>query len=308
MDDATLLEALTPPASELLDRHLSQSREWYPHDHVPWDRVAEFGPTTDGRSDVPQALKSALFVNLLTEDNLPYYHLQIDRMFGVGEPWTVWAKRWTAEEGRHSIVIRDYITVSGMLDPVELERARMAQVSGGQVPEPPSAAEGFVYVALQELATRISHRNTGVQLRDDFDDVAGYEVLRRVAIDENHHHLFYRDLVTAALEVDPSGTMLAIESMVTDFAMPGVGITDFDFHATEIAKAGIYDFVVHHDAILEPVVLRHWAIEELTGLSDEAERAREKTLKRIAITKRAGLRMRARFDEAAAAGPVPVAG
>jgi acyl-[acyl-carrier-protein] desaturase len=308
MDDAPLLEALTPAASELLNRHLSQSREWYPHDHVPWDRVAEFGPTTEGRTDVPQALRSALFVNLLTEDNLPYYHLQIDRMFGVGEPWTVWAKRWTAEEGRHSIVIRDYITVSGMLDPVELERARMAQVSGGQVPQPPSAAEGFVYVALQELATRISHRNTGVQLRDDLDDAAGYEVLRRVAVDENHHHLFYRDLVTAALEIDPSGTMLAIESMVSDFAMPGVGIIDFDFHAAEIAKAGIYDFVVHHDAILEPVVLRHWAIEDLTGLSDEAERAREKTLKRIAMTKRAGLRMRARFDETAAAERVPVAG
>ena len=308
MDDVTLLEELAPTAGELLDRHLSQSRVWYPHDHVPWDRVTRYGPSTEGRTDVPQALKSALFVNLLTEDNLPYYHLQIDRMFGVGEPWTVWAKRWTAEEGRHSIAIRDYITVSGLLDPVHLEEARMAQVSGGVVPTPPSAAEGFVYVALQELATRISHRNTGVLLRDDFDDNAGYEVLRRVAADENHHHLFYRDLVTAALEVDPSGTMLAIESMVSSFAMPGVGIVDFDFHAEEIARAGIYDFAVHHDAILEPVVLRHWGIEEITGLSDDAERARERTVRRIAVTKRAGVRMRAKFEEDAAAQRVAVAG
>ncbi len=306
MDDPALLHELGATAGELLDRHLTQSRDWCPHDLVPWERVVEYGPQTSGRPDVPQALESALFVNLLTEDNLPYYHRQIDRMFGVGEPWTIWAKRWTAEEGRHAIVMRDYITVSGMLDPVELETARMAQVSGGQVPEPPTAADGFVYVALQELATRISHRNTGVRLRDDLGDTAGYDLLQRVAADENRHHLFYRDIVTAALEIDPSGIMLAIEGQVGGFAMPGLGIVDFDFHAAEIAKARIYDFVIHHDSILEPVVLRHWGIEELTGLSDQAERARERTLKRIAVTKKAGLRMRERFDAGGEAEAVPV--
>ena len=42
----------------------------------------------------------------------------------------------------------------------------MMQVSRGVVPDPPSVADGIVYVALQELATRIAHRNTGKLLED----------------------------------------------------------------------------------------------------------------------------------------------
>src|SRR3546814_5087324 len=72
----------------------------------------------------------------------------------------------------------------------------MAQVECGQVPEPESPHDGFAYVALQELVTRIAHHNTGKLL----DDKAGYEVMKKVASDENRHHLFYRDMVTAALE------------------------------------------------------------------------------------------------------------
>jgi acyl-[acyl-carrier-protein] desaturase len=160
---------------------------------------------------------------------------------------------------------------------VALERGRMAQVSGGQVPQPASVVDGIVYVTLQELATRISHRNTGKLIPDK----AGYEVMARVAADENLHYLFYRDVTTAALELDPSTVVMAIERQVRDFEMPGTGIPDFGTHAMAIAKAGIYDFSSHHDQILVPVVLRHWKVEELTGLSDEAERSRERLLKQI---------------------------
>jgi acyl-[acyl-carrier-protein] desaturase len=105
--------------------------------------------------------------------------------------------------------------------------------------------------------------------------------MKRVASDENRHYLFYRDIVTAAMEMDPSGMMLAIESQVRCFEMPGTGIVDFESHARAIARAGIYDFKVHHSQILVPVVLRHWGVESVTGLSDEAERARDALLKRI---------------------------
>ena len=72
-------------------------------------------------------VRSALFVNLLTEDNLPYYFRDIERMFGADGPWGEWVRRWTAEEGRHATVIRDYLTVTRMIDPVALERGRMAR-------------------------------------------------------------------------------------------------------------------------------------------------------------------------------------
>jgi len=123
--------------------------------------------------------------------------------------------------------------------------------------------------------------------------------MARVASDENLHYLFYRDLVTAALEADPSVGVIALERQVREFEMPGVGIVDFADHANAIAKAGIYDLVSHHEQILVPVVLRHWGVEGLTGLTDEAERARDALLSFVDRVGRVGRRLAARREAAA---------
>ncbi|MDQ3757892.1 MAG: acyl-ACP desaturase [Actinomycetota bacterium] len=295
-----LLAELEPEAGRLLERHLAQAKEWFPHELVPWSRGRDFEPEWEWSHDeapLPEAVRSSLFVNLLTEDNLPYYFRTIESMFGPDSAWGEWGRRWTAEEGRHAIVIRDYLTVTRALDPVELERGRMVQVSHGQVPQPESPHDGLVYVALQELATRIAHHNTGKVL----DDPAGYEVMKRVAADENRHYLFYRDLCTAGFEVDPSDMVLATERQVRTFEMPGTGIPNFTAHARAIASAGIYDFRVHHEQILVPVVLRHWCVEDLTGLTDEAERARDALLSRIDRIGKAAARQAARQERRMAA-------
>lgn len=302
--DRDLLTELAPTVRRLLDRHLDASREWFPHELVPWSRGRDFEPGEAWDPDefpLPEPVRSALYVNLLTEDNLPYYFATIERVFEAGhvpggEAWGEWARRWTAEEMRHAMVIRDWLTVSRALDPVGLERARMVQVSGGEVPEPPSPADALVYVTLQELATQLSHRNTGRLLGDK----PGSRVMARVAGDEALHHAFYRDLSTAAFELDPSAMVLATERQVRGFAMPGTGIPDFEGHAAAIAGAGIYDFSVHHEQILVPVVLETWRLESLEGLTPEAEEARGRTVKHVERVGRAGRRMRARRDEQAA--------
>ena len=299
MDAAALLAELEPTAGQLLDRHMTQAKEWFPHQLVPYSQGRDFEPDYEwspADTHLADEVRSSLFVNLLTEDNLPYYFRTIEAMFGRDSAWGEWSRRWTAEEGRHSIVLRDYLTVTRALDPVDLERARMAQVSCGQVPEPATPHDGLVYVSLQELATRIAHHNTGKVV----DDPVGYEIMKRVAADENRHHLFYRDLATAALAVDPSGMVIAIERQVREFEMPGTGIIDFEAHARAIAKAGIYDFQIHHAQILVPVVLRHWGVEDLTGLNDEAEQARDALLKRIDRIGKAGQRLLRRREELAA--------
>ncbi|MCB1038151.1 MAG: acyl-ACP desaturase [Acidimicrobiales bacterium] len=300
MDQVALLTELEPVAGRLLDAHLASSKEWFPHELVPWSRGRDFEPDEEwdpNEVDLAPEVRSSLFVNLLTEDNLPYYFRTIESLYGADSAWGTWVRRWTAEEGRHSIVIRDYLTVTRSLDPVALERARMAQVEGGQVPRKDDVCDGIVYVTLQELATRVAHHNTGKLL----DDRAGYEVMKRVAADENRHHLFYRDLGTAALAVDPDAMVLAIEREVRDFEMPGTGIIDFETHAHAIARAGIYDFLVHHDAVLVPVIVRQWAIDKLEGLSAEAEQARDRLFKRMSRIERAGKRFASRRDELVAA-------
>lgn len=295
MDQSTFLRELAPVAERLYERHDATAKEWFPHEMVPWGRGRDFEPGETWDPDevvMPDGVRSALFVNLLTEDNLPYYFRTIEHMFGADSIWGVWVRRWTAEEGRHSIAIRDYLTVTRSVDPIALERARMHQVSTGITPDPGTPADGLAYVALQELATRIAHRNTGKLL----DDRLGYDVMARVASDENLHYLFYRDLVTAALEVDPSTTMIALERQVREFEMPGTGIVDFAGHAAAIAKAGIYDLQLHHDQILAPVVLRHWGIEKVEGLSPEAEEARAKLVKFIERVGRVGQRLASRRE------------
>ena len=280
MDDAILLKELTPVAERLLDRHLATAREWHPHEYVPWSRGRDFEPGEEwepGEVAPSPAVRSALFLNLLTEDNLPYYFATIDRVFGADHPWHFWTRRWTAEEMRHATVIRDYVVVTRAIDPVALERARMHQVTTGEVPEPPTVPEALVYVTLQELATRIAHRNTGKHLSDP----RGYDVLARVAADENLHHLFYRDMVTAAIDVAPSEMVLAMAAQVRGFQMPGTGIPDFNRHARLIAAAGIYDLEILHEQVVVPVITKQWRLESIEGLSSEAERARDQVLRHI---------------------------
>ena len=235
----------SPPSSSCFDRHLATTKEWFPHQHIPYGRGRDYDPgetwTAEqadlGGATIDDAARSSLIVNLLTEDNLPYYFRTIERQLGADGAWGAWARRWTAEEMRHSMAIYGYLMVTRAVDPVALERSRMCQVSTGQVPEPDHAVDVIFYVALQELATRIAHRNTGRLLGDG----AGYDVMIRVAADENLHYLFYRDLAQAAIELDPSRSMHAIERQVVDFEMPGTGIPGFAAHAGAISRAGIYD-------------------------------------------------------------------
>lgn len=297
-EQTALLNELEPVAAGLLDKHLSTAKEWFPHEIVPWGRGRDFAPGEQWNPDevdIDPAVRSSLFVNLLTEDNLPYYFRTIETLFGQDTAWGNWARRWTAEEGRHSIVIRDYLHVTRSIDPWALERARMQQVEKGEVPVVDTVVDGIVYVTLQELATRIAHHNTGKLMNDK----AGYEVMKRVAADENRHHLFYRDLGTAALEINPSAMVIAAERQVREFEMPGTGIVDFESHAHAIARVGIYDFSVHHDSVLVPVILRQWSIDQIEGLNPEAEAARTKLLKRMERIDKAGRRFASRRAEAA---------
>lgn len=177
MTPIALLEVLEPTAAKLYDRHMGVAKEWFPHEYVPWSRGKDFDPERPwspsdadfgvGGWTLPDAVRAALFVNLLTEDNLPYYTRDISTIFGGDSAYGAWARNWTAEEGRHAIAIRDYLTVTRALDPVELERARMHQVRGAQVPTPGGLYEALAYLSMQELATRIAHRNTGKLIGED---------------------------------------------------------------------------------------------------------------------------------------------
>jgi acyl-[acyl-carrier-protein] desaturase len=272
VDTLDLLRELEASAEKNLNRHLSMAKEWMPHEYVPWSRGRDFDaePWEPGQSGLSPIAQTAIEVNLLTEDNLPSYHFEIATAFGRDGAWGTWVHRWTAEEGRHALVMRDYLLTTRGVDPDELERGRMHQLETGYDSGQKSILEVMAYVSFQELATRISHRNTGKVC----DDPVADKLLARVAADENLHMIFYRDLVSDALAVSPSATVQAIATEVMRFEMPGTGIVGFLSKAKQIAKAGIYDLRIHHDEVVWPL-LRKWNFFELEGLTPEAEQARE---------------------------------
>ena len=98
--------------------------------------------------------------------------------------------------------------------------------------------------------------------------------MTRIAMDENLHYVFYRDVTANALEVDPSATVLAMHRQILGFSMPGFELPGFREKAIRIASAGIYDLRIHHDQVLTPV-LRHWGLADLSGLDADASRARD---------------------------------
>ena len=271
-DERSLLIELEPEAGRLYNRHLAVTQEWFPHDYIPYRLGRDFDkePWTPDQPRLTGVAQTAFEIGLLTEDNLPSYHRLIHGMFGDGDgAWIGWVGRWTAEEGRHAIVLRDYLTVTRNIDPIALERGRMAQLQQGYDHDAPDTLHGLAYVTFQELATRIAHRNTGRYS----DDPVADKIMVRIAADENLHMVFYRDILSAALALEPSAAVCAIVDEVLAFQMPGAGIPNFIRKAAQIAKAGIYDLRVHRDEVLMPV-LRHWRIFELTNLDARAEAAR----------------------------------
>jgi acyl-[acyl-carrier-protein] desaturase len=273
LSDRDVLAELEPVADAQLRAHEKIADEWFPHDYIPYSLGRDFDkdPWTPDQSRLTGVAQVAFEVNLMTEDNLPSYHRVIHEMFSAGDgAWINWIHRWTAEEGRHSIVLRDYLVVTRALDPYELERARMAQVMQGYDREKPGTLGGMAYVAFQELATRISHRNTGRYSEDPVAD----RIMARIAKDENLHMRFYRDMMGAALHVDPSSAIEAIADEVIGFQMPGAGMHNFLRKSAQIANAGIYDLRIHHDEIVWPL-LRHWRVFDVEGLDEPAERRRE---------------------------------
>jgi len=276
MTQTELLRELDQVVVGELNRHEKAAKEWFPHEYVPWSDGRSFdGPMggekwSESDSDTSDVARSALIVNLLTEDNLPSYHREIAEIFGRDDAWGQWVHRWTAEEGRHAIAMRDYMLVKRMVDPVALERFRMMHMSAGyELGHDGELMRSLAYVSFQELATRVSHRNTGKFTKDPMCE----SLLSRIAADENLHMIFYRNLMNAALQISPDQAMVAILDVVRSFEMPGTGIPGFQRKAVEMAVEGIYDLRQHKDEVLDPV-LRFWRVFELEGLSAEGEAAR----------------------------------
>ncbi|MFJ8754510.1 acyl-ACP desaturase [Streptomyces sp. NPDC102441] len=292
-----MLASLEPVVAQLLDRHLSAAKAWYPHVYTPYSEATDYdgpldgAPWRPGQSVMSPAVQDAFTVSLLTEDNLPSYHFEIATLFGREGAWGTWVHRWTAEEDRHAHALRSYLHARRVLDPVLLEEQRMQHVSRGFDSGHPSVLHGLAYVTVQEMATREAHRNTGKACGDPL----GEQLTARIAADENLHMLFYRDLYRAALDLAPDAAVTALADVVCDFEMPGATLPGFQERSLRIAAAGIYNLDIHREHVLLPLLrtLNLWTRTDFTAVGEHAQERIGLHLEQVA---RNAARFRAVFD------------
>src|SRR6202789_2881141 len=278
-----LLQELEPVVEKNINRHLSMHKNWKPHDYIPWSDGKNFyalgGQDWEpGQSVLSDVAQVAMVQNLMTEDNLPSYHREIAMSFGMDGAWGQLVNRGAAEGNPPGIGLRDYLLVTRAVDPVELEKLRMEVVNRGFSPGQnlqgdllaENLFDSVVYVTFQELATRVSHRNTGKACNETIAD----QLLAKISQDENLHMIFYRDVTEAGLEIAPNKAMHALHRVVRNFKMPGFSVPEFRRKAVMLAVGGVYDPRIHLDEVVMPV-LKKWRIFERDDFSGQAARERD---------------------------------
>lgn len=270
------LYSIEPQVQQALDEHRATRRDWYPHEVLPWGKGIDYRevPWTENQSPLRPEAVLALETNLLTEDNLPYYHAHLERFLDHSGVWKEWNRLWTAEEAQHGEAMRDYLYLLRVIDPKRIANERKAVMVVGFDRHFEDPLELFAYTSAQELATRISHLRTGQRA----DEPVVLELLKLISRDENFHYIFYRGVIDHILDIIPDLAMTAIVNQLYSFEMPGSGMSNFEFRQLTIANAGIYGVKEHRELVIQPL-LKFWRIDERSPVTAEGKKAQERILK-----------------------------
>ena len=268
--------AIEHQVEQLLADHRKNSRRWYPHEIVPWGLGKDFNeiPWDAAQSPVRPDIVVALETNLLTEDNLPYYHSRIETMVEANSVWSEWNRLWTSEEAAHAQTIRDYLHLMRVMDPKVMEDNRRIIMQSGFDRTFSDPMELFAYTATQELATRISHLRAGQKA----DEPIALRIFSTIARDENFHFIFYRGVVKALLDIVPELMLPAIMNQFYSFSMPGTGMSNYELRQAIIADAGIYGTREHRDMVILPLI-KYWDIAGIKNLSSGLQKIQSRILR-----------------------------
>jgi acyl-[acyl-carrier-protein] desaturase len=273
LTDRELLDELTFEADLNMRRHIAEAVDWGPHDLVPWARGRNFAflggeDWSPEQSTLGEAAKLALTTSVLVADNVPAYHRELAAYLRTGV-WFKWVGRWTAEENRHAIVIRDYLTTTRAVDPVELERLRMAHMMAGMAKPSMHVLEILVEAAFDETTAALRHRRTAAL--DENPVVTA--IAARIARDDELQAVFFANIVAAAFRIAPDQTARAVAGRIAGYRVPSVRLADGRDCAAALAETGIYDPRQAPSVVFGPLV-RRWNLLDRDDLSDEGEQAR----------------------------------
>lgn len=283
-----VVRSLTPAVARHLALLKPVATVWQPSDCLPdlaaedWaDAVARL---REGAAALPDAVLIVLVGDTVTEEALPSYAMSLntlvnDRRGTSDTPWARWLRGWTAEENRHGDVLNAYLRLSGRVDMRAVERSVQTLIAGGFSADTGDDPYGLlVYTSFQERATRISHANVG-RLAAAAGDEALSRICRLIASDEARHETFYTRMMSAVLDADSAGGIVAFRDLLhRQIAMPGRrmgGASEpdlFDRFATVAQRLGVYT-AGDYAAIVEHLVAA-WDIGG-RSVSGEAARAQD---------------------------------
>jgi len=183
---------------ELAERH-----GWRVTD-LAWNRLEEEA-AAGLVSDLDRA---ALHGTAVIEHGVPHYSEVWSLVDGLRENWDLWqfTTLWTAEEHRHSHVLKKACQVLGIADGIAADLATVEHFAFAEAQKRScdddcyrSVPGMLTYAIIQELATNrfylmVAKRTASPFLKDLFTRVAG---------DEMRHHVFYRDALRAGFATSP---------------------------------------------------------------------------------------------------------
>lgn len=276
-----MLTHLEHKVQEFIKSHLSKRKLWFSSDFLPADEKSSddqelnLKKLRDRVRGLPDSVRVAVAINLLTEEGLPHFHRIIAKHLGDESFWAKWNNMWTAEEDRHGGVLRDYARDSRLFNFKQIEMMQYYYQEAGFNPDwDKDPYKVFVYTTLQERATQVSHKNTGMLAGENEPLLNG--ILNSVAADEAKHYTFYRNVFKEILKLDPSRAMMSAASIIPAIDMPGISMPNFRDMADVVRRVGIYG-PWDYKRIVEEAI-KFWEIDIITGLDELALKAQEKIL------------------------------
>lgn len=277
-----VLIAAEPVVRREMDEHLARRKLWFPNDLMPADAMMDAGADESlanirqRAKGIPDEVRVAVALNLLTEEGLPHFHRLIATHMSNESVWRDWNNVWTAEEDRHGCAMRDYVRDARLFNMGELEKLQYEYIAAGFDPEwEQDPYRLMAYTSLQEKATQISHANTG-RLAGNHEPVL-QKVLAHLAGDESRHYQFYRSTFAEILRTDSNRALVALLKVTLGFAMPGHNIAGFSEMSEVLDRSGIFGTRQYLKIVEE--LLEYWDIGGMTGLNHEGEKAQERLMK-----------------------------
>ena len=290
-----VMKTLEKNIDTFVDKFLIPAEKiWQPTDFLPNSQKDTFIDEIKEIQELSKDLSDDFWVVLvgdtITEEALPTYESWLLDIDGISQQpdngWAKWIRSWTAEENRHGDTLNKYLYLSGRVNMREVEITTQHLISDGfDIGTASDPYKNFIYTSFQELATYISHNNVAKIARKK-----GHKALAKmskiIAGDEMRHHVAYTEFVRQIFAIDPSEMMLAFQHMMKHkIVMPALHLREsfcqkgslFNDFSTVAQRVGVYTGFDYIDILRKLNVA--WEIEKITGLTEEAEKARDYLLK-----------------------------